>query len=123
MENLDVKSIIKSLREFANQRDWNQFHTPKNLSIALSVEASELLEQFQWLTEEESIQLKSAEADPIKRLAIAEEVADILLYAMRFADIMNIDLNQIIQHKLKKNAEKYPIEKSRGLATKYSDLK
>lgn len=122
LENLDVNNIIKNLRVFAKDRDWDQFHTPKNLTMALSVEASELLEQFQWLTEAESIGLQEIDTDPKKRLAVAEEIADVLLYTLRLADIMNFDLAQITQDKLKKNAEKYPIGKSRGLATKYTDL-
>jgi dCTP diphosphatase len=114
---------MNSLREFSKERDWDQFHTPKNLSMALTVEASELLEQFQWLTPEQSDELKDISADKLKRQAITEEIADVLLYAFRLADVMNVDLDKAINEKIAKNALKYPVGKSKGLATKYTDLK
>ena len=123
MEELNIQNIIQHLRKFAKDRDWDQFHTPKKLSMALAVEASELLEQFQWLTEEQSLRLKDPAYDVDKRQAISEEIADVLLYTFRMADILNIDLAAVTRDKLKKNAEKYPINKSRGLATKYNQLK
>jgi dCTP diphosphatase len=123
LEKLNVGNIIEDLRKFAKDRDWDQFHTPKNLSMALSVEASELLEQFQWLTEEESIKLKDPSHNPDKRTAISEEIADVLLYAFRMADVLNIDLAAVTKDKLKKNGDKYPVEKAKGLATKYNQLK
>jgi dCTP diphosphatase len=123
LSNLNVNGLIENLRTFASDREWDQFHTPKNLSMALSVEAAELLEQFQWLTEAESLEIKNPSFDPGKREAIGEEIADVLLYTFRLADILNIDLESVTEDKLLKNAKKYPIGKSKGLATKYNKLK
>lgn len=105
------------LREFASERDWEQFHNPKNLSMALSVEAGELVELFQWLS------LAQAE-DPDEQLKTraGEELSDVILYSIRMADKLGIDLNEAIERKTKMNEEKYPIEKARGLAKKYTDL-
>lgn len=112
---MDIKQIQRVLAEFAEARDWQQFHSPKNLSMALAVEAGELLELFQWLSEEQSLQLDSSH-----KAEVAEELADVLLYLLRLADILEIDLQQAAQTKIRKNAEKYPVELSRGNATKYN---
>ena len=114
---VQLEALRDALREFADARDWNQFHSPKNLAMALSGEAGELLEIFQWLTEDQSKRL-DAEA----RAAASEEIADVLLYLIRLADKLDIDLVEAAQRKLAKNAQKYPADKARGNARKYTDL-
>jgi dCTP diphosphatase len=114
----DVLSGLRlELRRFAAERDWDQFHSPKNLAMALSVEAAELLEHFQWLSDAESSAL-GAEA----RAKVSEELADVLLYLVRLADKLNVDLATAASEKLKVNAVKYPADKARGSSKKYSDL-
>ena len=110
-------ALRDALRRFAAERDWGQFHSPKNLAVALSVEAAELLEHFQWLTDEQSAALS-----PETRLRVSEEVADVLLYLIRLADRLDLDVIACATEKLRRNAEKYPIEKARGNAKKYTDL-
>ncbi len=110
-----LASLRKQQRRFAEARDWQQFHTPKNLAMALSVEAAELLECFQWLTPEQSAQLAGRD-----RLAVEEEVADVLLYLLRLCDVLGIDLLQAAQRKMAVNARKYPVALARGSARKYS---
>jgi len=112
---LNVAEVQRRLREFAAARDWDQFHSPKNLAMALIGEAGELAEVFQWLTERESSSL-SAE----QRLAVEEEVADTLIYILRLADRLNISIRDVIDRKLELNEVRYPVEESRGNATKYS---
>jgi dCTP diphosphatase len=117
---MDPQSLIclrEALRQFARERDWDQFHFPKNLAIALSVEAAELLEHFQWMPETDSVAL----AEPT-RTKVREEMADVLLYLIRLADKLNIDLSAAAVEKMRINAEKYPIEKSRGTSKKYTEL-
>ncbi|KAF0192702.1 MAG: MazG nucleotide pyrophosphohydrolase [Gammaproteobacteria bacterium] len=104
------------LREFADARDWGGFHSPKNLSMALIVEAAELVEHFQWLTEEQSASLA---AD--KRREIGHELADILIYLVRIADRMDIDLPQAVDEKIRINESRYPADQVRGQSKKYSD--
>lgn len=113
----EIESLRSRLRLFAEERDWDKFHSPKNLAAALSVEAAELLEHFQWLTESESVSLPNE-----KRLEVSEELADVLLYLIRLADKLDIDLVQSAEQKLLRNAEKYPVEKAKGKSTKYTDL-
>ncbi len=105
------------LRQFADERDWEQFHSPKNLAIALSVEASELLEHFQWLTDAESARL-----DATQLARVREELADVLLYLIRLADRLDVDLLAAARDKIALNAEKYPVEKARGSSRKYTEL-
>lgn len=105
------------IRAFAKARDWEQFHTPKNLAMAMIVEAAELVEHFQWLTPEQSQNL-----DPKTRGKVAEEVADVLIYLTRLADVLGIDPVQAAFDKIKVNAEKYPVEKARGHNRKYDQL-
>lgn len=114
---LSHEDLKARLRQFANDRDWNKFHSAKNLSMALSVEASELVEVFQWLTEEESNSLSDRELERVR-----EELADIFLYLLRISDITSIDLFDAANKKLTRNAEKYPISKSFGNSKKYTDL-
>ncbi len=113
----DLEELRDRMREFAAERDWDQFHSPKNLAMALSVEASELMEVFQWLTEAQSRALA-----PEAKAAASEEVADILLYLVRIADQLGIDPAESARSKITANALKYPVEKSRGLAKKYTEL-
>ena len=113
----DLDSLRDALREFAAARDWRRFHTPKNLAMAMIVEAAELVEHFQWLTPEQSARLKGRD-----RRAVEEEAADVLLYLLRLTDVLDIDLLQAAQRKMKINARKYPVALSRGTARKYSRL-
>ena len=115
---LDISKWQKLLQEFSEKRDWDQFHNPKNLAMALSVETSELVEIFQWLTAEQSKNL-----DRETKLKVEHEIADILLYFMRITAVLDIDINQALEDKFKLNGEKYPVELSRGTAKKYSELK
>ena len=113
----DLQSLTQALRAFARERDWEQFHSPKNLACALSVEAAELLEHFQWLSEEQS---RALDAD--KRAAVAAEAADVLLYLLQLCDKLGIDLVQAARQKLVRNAEKYPVERARGSSKKYTEI-
>ena len=107
----DIEQILDELRRFNEERDWDQVHNGKDLAIGLSVEASELLECFLWKSPEE--------ANPEK---IKEELADVLNYAFQMADKYNLDIKQIMLDKISRNAEKYPVDKSRGTAKKYNEL-
>lgn len=111
-------TLREKLRSFAEERDWDQFHVPKNLAIALSVEASELLEHFQWLSEEDSKHLASAQLENVRH-----EMADVLLYLVRLADKLDVDLLEAALHKMELNAKKYPADKARGSSKKYTELK
>ena len=113
----DLQALALQLRAFAAERDWEPFHTPKNLASALICEAAELLEHFQWLGGEESARLA-----PEQRERVALEMADVLLYLVRLADRLDIDLLAAATAKLAINAEKYPVELARGTAAKYTDL-
>src|SRR5262245_34636963 len=106
-----------ALRHFAAGRDWDQFHTPKNRTSALAVEAAELLERFQWLTEDQSRRLPPEELAKVR-----EEMADVLNYLVRLADKLDVNLLEAARDKIKVNELKYPVEKSRGTARKYSEL-
>ena len=113
LENLKLK-----LREFSKDRDWEQFHNPKNLATALSVEASELLEIFQWSNDGG---LKEID-NPEKRQEIEKEIADIFNYLIKLVDILDMDLEKVALDKIKENAQKYPIETSKGKSIKYTEL-
>jgi len=106
------------IRDFAQARAWERYHTPKNLVMALSVEAAELLEPFQWLTPEQSQHLSAQQHE-----AVRQEIADVLIYLTRLADLLDIDLLDAAADKLALNAQKYPIDKAHGNALKYSDFK
>lgn len=112
---LDVAGIQERLRRFAEEREWERFHSPKNLAMALAAEAGELVERFQWLTEEESARLSDTDLESVR-----EEIADVLIYLLRIADVLSVDLPEVIEAKLATNAERYPVDLSRGNATKYS---
>ena len=113
----EIENLRNQLRTFAAERDWDQFHSPKNLASALAVEAAELLEKFQWLTEAESNQLP-----PETLAAVRAEVADVLLYLIRISDKLGIDLIAAANAKIVLNAKKYPVDKARGNSKKYTEL-
>jgi len=104
---------------FAQERDWEQFHSPKNLSMALTAEAGELMEHFLWATPEAS---RSISQDPVKRKKIEEELADVVIYALEFANMTGIDVAAAIETKMAANAAKYPVEKAKGRSDKYTEL-
>jgi NTP pyrophosphatase (non-canonical NTP hydrolase) len=112
----ELAVLRDALREFAEERDWDQFHSPKNLASALAIEAAELLEPFQWLTDEQSKNLTPAQFS-----AVREEMADVLLYLIRLADKLDVDLVQSAQQKIEINARKYPVATSRGSNKKYTE--
>ena len=111
-----ILRLRDQLRQFAAERDWDQFHSPKNLAAALSVEAAELLEPFQWLSEEQSRLLP-----PESLEKVTQELADVFLYLIRLADRLNVDLVAAAARKIELNARKYPVDKCRGSAAKSTD--
>jgi NTP pyrophosphatase (non-canonical NTP hydrolase) len=113
-----IEALAAALREFSTASEWSQFHTPKNLAMALSVEAAELLEPFQWLTPEQSMQVAS---EPNRFVQIAGELADVLIYLVRLADILDIDVNQAVSDKLAANAKKYRVDRAKGSAAEYTE--
>lgn len=114
----DQLEIIKlKLREFAKERDWDQFHSPKNFSMAMIVECAELVEHFQWLSDEQSKRLPAETLDEVSL-----EMADIMIYLIRLADKLDVNLLESVERKIELNALKYPVEKAKGLATKYNKL-
>jgi dCTP diphosphatase len=112
-----LRELALELEHFAHERQWQQFHSPKNLASALIVEAGELLEHFQWITETQSLEVSSE-----KRDLIATEIADVLLYLVQLSNSLGIDPVAAAQEKLRANALKYPVEKSRGNSKKYDEL-
>lgn len=112
-----LDGLRDALRRFAAARDWEQFHTPKNLAMALAVEAAELLEQFQWLTPAQSARL-----DARRKRAVTDEIADVLLYLTRLADVLGIDAVAAARRKIRINARKYPVRRAKGNARKYNEL-
>ncbi len=115
IDSLDT--LRRRIRAFAEARAWTDYHTPKNLVMALTVEAAELQEPFQWLTPEQSLAL-----GPERHEAVRQEIADVLIYLTRLADLLDIDLLDAAADKLEINARKYPVDKARGNALKYSEL-
>lgn len=115
--NKELEKYKNRIQEFADQRDWDQFHTLKNLSMALSVEVSELMEHFQWEKSDVGFDTFSEE----KKIKISEEMIDIWIYWLRLADKMNIDFEEAFEKKFKINQEKYPAELVRGNSKKYTD--
>ncbi|NLF54631.1 MAG: nucleotide pyrophosphohydrolase [Thauera phenolivorans] len=112
-----LEALRMALRGFAAEREWEPFHTPKNLAMALAGEAGEVIEHFQWLTAEQSAAL-----DPARREEVALELADVLLYLVRLADVLEIDLGAAAVRKMAINAARYPAERARGRAEKYDRL-
>jgi dCTP diphosphatase len=115
--SMDISSIQQQLRDFAREREWDQFHSPKNLAAALVVEAAELMEPFQWLTEAESRALPD---QPDLYRQAREEAADVLIYLLRLADQLDIDLESAVAEKIRMNGEKYPVALAKGNALKYN---
>ena len=114
---MNVNKIMKTLRVFASERDWEKFHSPKNLAMALSVEASELVEIFQWMSEKET-ELTNIDDSNLERAK--EEIADILIYLIRISDQLKIDLERAVKKKLSINEVKYPVASSKGSSLKYN---
>jgi NTP pyrophosphatase (non-canonical NTP hydrolase) len=119
----DATTTLADLKQrvlaFARERDWEQFHSPKNLSMALAAEAGELMEHFLWT---EHVASRTRAHEPNRRREIEDEIADVVIYALEFANVAGIDLAAAIATKLAANAEKYPVEKSRGRSEKYTEL-
>ena len=113
-----MQATIERIRKFRDDRDWKQFHDPKNLAVSISIEAAELLELFQWKTGDEASRFAVENKE-----RVSEEIADVAIYLIELADITGIDLAKAIEAKLEKNAKKYPVDKARGVSTKYTDLK
>lgn len=118
MKPANLEKLSPAIEQFMKERDWDQFHSIKNLAMALSVESSELVEIFQWMTEEES---NSIQTDPKLLRRTKEEVADIAIYLIRILQKTGIDLEQAISEKMKQNAEKYPVDRAKGNSKKYSE--
>lgn len=116
---LDIQRIQEAQREMVKEREWEKFHTPKNLAVAATVEASELAEVFQWMTDEESLNVVN---NPKKMQAIRDEIADVLFYLLRISDILKIDVDKAFWEKFEKSKAKYPVEKSKGNSTKYNEF-
>lgn len=115
---MDISELQDELQQFVDERDWQMFHSPKNLAMALSVEAAELMEHFQWLSEDQSAQLTQ---ETLHEVAL--EIADVQVYLLRLADQLNINIEDAVKRKMKLNAEKYPIHLARGNAVKYNRRK
>ncbi|MDX9815793.1 MAG: nucleotide pyrophosphohydrolase [Smithellaceae bacterium] len=113
----EIKKISEKLQYFVRDREWSQFHSPKNLAMALSVEVSEILEELQWLTEAQSRDLPDGKKEKVRR-----EIADVFIYLIMLADKYDIDLIEAAEDKIKINEKNYPVEKSRGSAKKYTEL-
>ena len=113
----EIEKIKLRLRHFTEERDWDQFHSPKNLSMALSAEVAEIVEHFQWLTEEQSKSLPEEKLEEVET-----ELADTLIYLVRLADRLDIDLLAAAKNKIDVNEQKYPVDKAKGNAKKYTEL-
>lgn len=111
----EFQQLSERIEHFAIERDWDQFHSPKNLAMALSVEVAELLEHFQWLTQEQSAQLSADQHE-----AVAHEIADVQVYLVRLADKLGINIMEAVDRKMDVNALKYPADKVRGSSAKYT---
>ena len=122
ISNMDSKATIEELKwivkRFCDDRDWAQFHSPKDLAIGISTEASELLEIFRFKSEKEIIEILKGP----RRIKVSEELVDVLYFVLRFAEMNNIDLSEELGKKIGKNAEKYPVEKSKGSNKKYTEF-
>jgi NTP pyrophosphatase (non-canonical NTP hydrolase) len=119
MKTINVEKINAEVSKFIEERDWDQFHSIKNLSMALSVETSELVEIFQWLKEAESNEVST---NPKLKSRVEEEISDIFIYLMRIAIKSEVNIEEAVLSKIQKNSEKYPVEKAKGSAKKYTEL-
>jgi len=113
----ELTDLIRKLRRFAAERDWDQFHSPKNIAMALSVEVSEILEHFQWLTEQQSNRMSKR-----KLAEVTDEIGDVLIYLLRLSDKLGVDPLDAAHRKLRQNSRKYPVHKAKGTAKKYNEL-
>ncbi|MEX0877794.1 MAG: nucleotide pyrophosphohydrolase [Candidatus Spechtbacterales bacterium] len=113
----DIENLKNQIKKFVEDRDWNQFHNPKDLAISLVLESTEFLELFQWKSEKEIGKLLEE-----KREDIEDELADVLYWVLLISNNLDIDLNKALEAKIEKNAEKYPVEKAKGTAKKYTEL-
>ena len=109
-----LEDVVDQVIRFRDERDWKQFHNPKDLAISISLEAAELLENFQWTGSETDV--------PEKKASLVEELADVLIYSIMMADVLDVDVNEIIKEKLEKNGKKYQVEKAYGSKKKYTEL-
>ena len=116
---LDIGAVQAHLRDFVREREWEQFHDPKNLAMSLAIEAGELMEIFQWVSTKDAAALT---ADPRKAAAVREEMADLLTYLLRLADVLSVDLPVALWDKLAQNAAKYPVHLARGNSSKYTEF-
>ncbi|ERZ01116.1 nucleotide pyrophosphohydrolase [Pseudomonas aeruginosa] len=116
---VETTRLAEALEQFAEARNWAQFHSPKNLAMALAGETGELLEIFQWMSEEQSI---TAAQRPETAQAVRDELADVMMYLVRLADVLGVDLTEAVQHKLRLNGKKYPVDKARNTSKKYDQL-
>lgn len=115
--SLDIKEMQEFSQKFVKERDWEQYQTPKNVAMGVSIEASELMEIFQWLTDQQSYDIKN---DPKKKGEIADEIGDILHYLIRLSSLLDIDLNEAFWNKIKKTEAKYPVDLVKGKKEKYT---
>ncbi|MET3458575.1 nucleotide pyrophosphohydrolase [Pseudomonas kilonensis] len=116
---IDVKNLAASLQRFADDRDWQQFHSPKNLLLALTGEVGELCEVFQWMSEADSV---AAAKHPATAQAVKDELADVLMYLVRLSSVLGVDLNEAVASKLSLNEQKYPVDKAKSTSKKYDQL-
>lgn len=116
---IDVKNLAASLQRFADDRDWQQFHSPKNLLLALTGEVGELCEVFQWMSEADSV---AAAKHPATAQAVKDELADVLMYLVRLSSVLGVDLNEAVTSKLALNDQKYPVDKAKSTSKKYDRL-
>ena len=114
--NQSIKELQLRISKFCDDRDWNQFHSPKSLAMSISIEAAELLENFQWSKDDEPL-------STINKESISEEIADVLIYAIRLCEVLEVDPIEISNKKIGKNAIKYPVDLSKGKSEKYTNLK
>ena len=120
MDNkITIEQLKKEVQKFCEDRDWNQFHNPKELAIGISTEANELLQIFRFKSEEDMKVLMNSE----KKTEVEEELADVFYFVLRFAQMNNIDLSQAVENKIEKNNKKYPVEKAKGCNKKYNEYK
>ncbi|WP_053152645.1 nucleotide pyrophosphohydrolase [Pseudomonas protegens] len=116
---VDVANLAASLQRFADDRDWQQFHSPKNLLLALTGETGELCEIFQWMSEADA---KDAAKRPETAQAVKDELADVLMYLVRLSTVLGVDLNEAVTNKLALNGQKYPVDKAKSTSKKYDQL-
>ncbi|MFC3864961.1 nucleotide pyrophosphohydrolase [Alcaligenes aquatilis] len=116
---MTLTGLNEAVAQFAREREWDQFHSPKNLAMALTNEVGELIEIFQWLTEDQSREVGN---DPKTAQAVRDELADVQIYLSRLAFVLGVDMNDAVTNKLVKNAQKYPADKVRGTNKKYTEL-